>query len=494
MQKPRNTYSHFSIRSIVILILLLCANTSKVSAQAMQWSNPSKLKGAAIFTKVIGENEHGVYMLRYRNKFFSKNVIIDKYHHHLDLDQSKAIDLKRSRLIKIKMMDQGIMVVKSNFDRSEQSNVLYGQYYSYDLKLLDKPVRLMSSAIQDFGDRGNFRVRVSDDQTKIAILHTSKSNEDKVTIHWDVFDPEWNKVSSKEVIIPSLYKDFYFTEFMVTNEGTVISLAREFIEIDKREKKSIERLFITEQDSLFDFQLADSLEYHDMEMSFDRSNKVVVITAFFGKTQLYGSKGLLTFKYDVESKKTTQYTTRFTEKMVKELKLGSPATDVIPEGFEFLQIIPRSDGGLLCVAEQKEVSTESDIVMVNGIPTSTSKNIYNYNDILVINLDSAGKVEWSHVIHKNQTTVNDGGYFSSAVVFVDQNFIQLIYNDQLRSTGDVMQYTLYSNGKMMSKKLLKSELDYVVVIPVESSQVASNKVIIPTSKNRRFALLKLVYD
>lgn len=484
---------HFKCKLYLLIIILFVLPTTS-TGQAVQWSNPSKLKGAAIFTKVIGENEHGVYMLRYRNKFFSKNVIIDKYHHHLDLDESKAIDLKRSRLIKIKMLKKGILVVKSSFDRSEQSNALFGQYYSYDLKAVGKPLRLLSSEIQDFGDRGNFRVRVSDDESKIAILHTSKSEDDKVTVHWNVYDGDWNVYSSKEIILPAMYKDFYFSEFMVTNEGVIISLAREFIEVERREKRTLERIFITSADTLFDYQLADSLEYHDMDMSFDRTNREVVVTAFYGRTQLYGSKGLLVFKYNIDEQSSREYSSQFSEKMIRDLKLGSPTTDVIPEGFEFLKIVPRSDGGVLCIAEQKEVSTESDIVMVNGIPTSTSKNIYNFNDVVIMNLDSSGQIEWSHVVHKNQTTVNDGGYFSSAVVYVHQNFIQLIYNDQLRNSGDVMQYTLYSNGKMMSKKLLKSELDYVVVIPVESQQVASNKVIIPTSKNRRFALLKLVYD
>ncbi len=95
---------------------------------------------------------------------------------------------------------------------------------------------------------------------------------------------------------------------------------------------------------------------------------------------------------------------------------------------------------------------------------------------------------------KNQTTVNDGGYFSSVAIFVGDKYIQLLYNDQIRSSGDVMQYTIYNNGVEESKKLLKTELDFVAIIPEESSQVSSNKLIIPTSKNRRFSLLKLVYN
>ena len=133
-------------------------------------------------------------------------------------------------------------------------------------------------------------------------------------------------------------------------------------------------------------------------------------------------------------------------------------------------------------------------MIVNGIPVSTSKNIYNFNELLVLNYDHDAFLDWHELIIKNQTTINDGGYYSSAVVFVGDRFIQLLYNDQLRSSGEVMQYTIYNNGRVESAKLLKSQLDFVAIIPEEAKQVSSNKLIIPTSKNRRFALLKLIYN
>ncbi len=479
------------MRNLCWIIILF---SSAVNAQVLQWSNPTKLKGTAVFTKVIGENQHGVYLLRYRNKFFSKNVIIDKYHHHLSLDLSRNIDLKKSRLVKIKMLDKGILIVKSSFDRSEQSNILSAQYYDYNLKPIGKPVPLLSAEIRDFGDRGNFRVRVSESEEYIAVLNTQKTDNNTINVVWQLFDNNFKHIRTKNVVLPISHRNFYISDFMVGDSGAIVNLSREIKEIDRRERLYIDRLFVQDGDTLFDLQFSDSLAFHDLKMSYDRQNNTAVIAGFYGRVQLYGSKGLMVFKYQLDSQRSVQSFTKFSKELIKELNLAKYETDAIPEGFEFLRIVPRSDGGLLCIAEQKEIATESDIVMVNGIPTSTSKNIYNYNDILVLNLSAEGEIEWSHVVHKNQTTINDGGYFSSAVVFIDKDFIQLIYNDQIRSTGEVMQYTLYSNGKMMSKKLLKSQLDYVVVIPQESSQVSSNKIIIPTSKNRRFALLKLVYD
>ena len=183
----------------------------------------------------------------------------------------------------------------------------------------------------------------------------------------------------------------------------------------------------------------------------------------------------------------------FTEEFIAAVN-QQDSKDFVSDGFSLLKAIPRSDGGILLIAEQKEINTEDDIIMVNGIPQSTSKNIYNYNEILVLNYDNEGFLDWYNVITKNQTTVNDGGYYSSAVVYVGDKYVQLFYNDQLRSSGDIMQHTVYNNGKSESKKLLKLELDYVAIIPRESKQVSSNKIIIPTLKNRRFALLKLIYN
>ena len=185
---------------------------------------------------------------------------------------------------------------------------------------------------------------------------------------------------------------------------------------------------------------------------------------------------------------------KFSTDLIDEITLNDRNEDAVSEGFYILRTIPRSDGGMLIIAEQKNIATEDDIILVNGLPQSTLKNIYNFNEVLVLNYDDSAYLDWHKLITKNQTTVNDGGYFSSVVIYTGPKYIQLIYNDQLRSSGEVMQHTIYNNGMEKSQKLLKTEIDFVAIVPSESKQVSSKKVIVPTSKNRRFALLKLVYN
>ena len=261
----------------------------------------------------------------------------------------------------------------------------------------------------------------------------------------------------------------------------------------RKEKVETQLLYHLKDSTLNDFRLSDSLALKSEILVYDRLNDDAIVTAFYSSLNSYGLKGVLFFKLDKDKGigqcKLGQFPTVLKGGIKKDQSDG-----IISEDFSILRAVSRSDGGMLIIAEQKEIATQEDIVIVNGIPVSTSKNIYNFNELLVLNYDHDAFLDWHELIIKNQTTINDGGYYSSAVVFVGDRFIQLLYNDQLRSSGEVMQYTIYNNGRVESAKLLKSQLDFVAIITEEAKQVSSNKLIIPTSKNRRFALLKLIYN
>ncbi len=293
--------------------------------------------------------------------------------------------------------------------------------------------------------------------------------------------------------IPVPFDNFIVQDFMVTNAGQVSILGKTIQRQRRRVLNSTVGLYRLSDSTFQQYLLPDSVEIKHSKLVYDRMQDRVKVVGFYGDKEHYGIEGTVFYSLDSNDKPITLFN-KFSEDFIKKATVNDRNNGAMSEGFSLISIVPRSDGGVLLVAEQKEIATEDDIIMVNGIPQSTSKNIYNFNEILVMNYDQNGFMDWFEVITKNQTTINDGGYFSSAVVYVGDKFIQLFYNDQLRSSGDVVQYTIYNNGKSESANLLKADLDYVAIIPVESKQVSSNKVIIPTSKNRRFALLKIIYD
>jgi len=489
----RNTVQRYS-QNIRIGIVFFCALISTLSyGQVLQWSNPTKLKGAAVFTKVLTENESGVFLLRYRNRFYSKNIIIDRYSHRLVLQDSRVIDLKNARLVKIYATRKGLLIIKAKLNKSTQNNELIAQWYSYELKPIDEPVLITQSPVHEFGDRGNFRLRISDNLEYIAVVHTESTEKKEVLWHYNLLDINMREIDRKDVHIAVPYEDFVIRDLVLGNTGELFMLTG-VLELERRKRILTSYSLYHLQDSVFqDFPIADSLTIRSAFLTYDRATDDGRVTGFFGSPETYGVFGTFFYKLTERRDSGELIVSEFTERFVNEVNINDRNGSAISEGFGILEAIPRSDGGMMLIAEQKDIATEDDIILVNGIPQSTSKNIYNFNEVLVLNYDADGFMDWHKLITKNQTTVNDAGYYSSIVIFIGDKFVQLLYNDQLRSSGDVMQYTIYNNGYVEGNKMLKAQLDYVAIIPSEAKQVSSNKVIIPTSKNRRFALLKLSY-
>jgi hypothetical protein len=392
------------------------------------------------------------------------------------------------------MLQRGILVVKSKYNKSHRTYELLAQWLDYQLQPISEPQILMEQEVQSYGDKGNFRVRISDDEQRIAVITSKKNGSDSTEISWSVFTDSMQRVEYHTHLMNWPFKKLQLNDFLVNNEGQVFSIFRQWLKDRRKDANHIDYFMAQRGDSVYVKSFIDSVHFRNLGLSYQRDKGLVVLAGFYGEPGMSGSIGVCYYSYDGKTGEEVSRFARFGEELADDLNIGRRNQDVIPDGFEFLKLVPRSDGGLICVAEQKDIDTENEVVMMHGIPTSTSKNIYNFNDILVLNLDSTGAIEWSEVIHKNQTTVNDGGYFSSAIVFVNADYLQIIYNDQIRNSGEVMQHTILSNGKSFSRKLLKSELDYVVIIPAEATQVSSNKIIIPSAKNRRFALLKLIYN
>jgi hypothetical protein len=87
--------------------------------------------------------------------------------------------------------------------------------------------------------------------------------------------------------------------------------------------------------------------------------------------------------------------------------------------------------------------------------------------------------------------MNDGGYYSSFITTLSNDKIGIVYNVDVVNEGDVMLATIASNGEVESKVLIKSMSYFVTIMPPESRQVSARSIIIPTSKDHRFCLMRL---
>ena len=151
------------------------------------------------------------------------------------------------------------------------------------------------------------------------------------------------------------------------------------------------------------------------------------------------------------------------------------------ENFKFRRLVPRSDGGMLLIAEKFFISQQFETFYFNGIPQTSSKNIYNYDDLLILSMDSIGQLEWGHAEYKKQNAFSQGAYYLSVGVYAFEDHVYLIYNDNLSQNNRVLMLTLSRDGVLKQNIILKSEEEPTFVVPFEGRQVGYNAFVLPVA-------------
>ena len=92
------------------------------------------------------------------------------------------------------------------------------------------------------------------------------------------------------------------------------------------------------------------------------------------------------------------------------------------------KLVANSDGGCTIIAEKYYETKQSYTYTVNGFPQTNFRTIYNYDEIVVIAKNADGTNRFKDFIKKNQTSMTDGGYYSSFVTLLANDKIGLVYN------------------------------------------------------------------
>ena len=162
--------------------------------------------------------------------------------------------------------------------------------------------------------------------------------------------------------------------------------------------------------------------------------------------------------------------------------------------FFIKDLIPTSDSGSIVVAERFFLTDQNETFYQNGIPVTQSRNVYNFEEVILFASNKYGGIKWNKAILKRQNSINDGGYFSSIVIIPSPDKIHLLYNEKLVYNGDVIQYCIDKNGISTQKNLFRFDMASYMIIPSESRVIGYNRAAIPMFlSNGERGLLKIIY-
>ena len=207
-------------------------------------------------------------------------------------------------------------------------------------------------------------------------------------------------------------------------------------------------------------------------------------------------------------------TENMSDKVAKKTKKrAAKGKDLSLYEFRFDELIPRSDGGAIIIAEQYFVRTYTTTSSnsATGRMTTTTHYLYYYNDILVINVTPEGEIEWAHKIHKRQRTTDDIGYWSSYARINTGKELRFIFNDNAKNTPDkpTKEYKSFlgptkkamvavagidQNGDINRKLLFKSKNADTILRPKQYLQISAKSILIQSIRKKKYQYVKLTFD
>lgn len=461
----------------------------------MVWANKNNLDRRTDFTKVIGQNKFGTYVLKHKNSSFKKYFILEHFDRKMNLLKTKVFKIPGSELEKIIVHAGGILFFTKTFEKGDLKKI---SVQSIDSGMNESAPRVIAGFDGTEKDISPIRIDYNPGKSLFMVWYVRGISEQESDIRFHLMD---RKQMLKEGAVHTAYpvKDLYIGDGLLDNAGNLYALCTQSSRFRSKEAVDFKHRLLAVNSGNTAF--ADILL--NKENTFISSYKLVY-NPDFGYVNAFALTGTI----DEDENKSWQNTcincsdfsvrrqneNEFDRKTVSGI-IGVKAEQKgeMLSKFKIKKLVAKTDGGFLAICERMFITTQSDIFYVNGIPQSSYARIFNNDEVLVMNLDSSLNPIWTEVVIKNQSSVNDGGYYNGIVVMVNENNISILYNDRLNANADIIQITYNADGSHTKKILLNNDEYYALLIPSEYSQVSANSVVIPVNQNREFTYIKLLY-
>lgn len=437
----------------------------------MNWGKEYKEPSNSYLSEILGNDVAGFYALRQQIKGgvmtggSPQKIYIEKYSQDMKLKKSKEIDLrykkKKRDFEKVLYLNNQFYLFTSFNNKAHKANYLFVQSIKKkSLTLSKKMKKIAESPARDEYREGKFNFHVSKDSSHVLIysqLPYQKKGSERFSLQ--VFDNNFEKKWEKNIQLPYPDNRFSITDYRVDNNGNVYLLGALYENSSGflRRNTSYQYIILAytengEASEEYDVNLEGKF-ITDLTFRVGKNGKLVC-SGFYSEKNSYSIKGTYYFQIDPKSSEisnanykefefdfvTEYYSNRRKRKAKKAEEQGDTRRSAELYQYSLNDLILRSDGGAVLVAEQYYVEQREDNRFTNGgfyNPYGFRNNryredidyYYNYNDIIVVNIKPNGEIQWATRIPKKQETRNDGGYYSSYAMAIVRDKICFVYND-----------------------------------------------------------------
>lgn len=530
------------IGTTLIIFFAITLFAQSPTETSIIWGNPIKLGKRSSLSDIVAYDSDGFYSIQKGYRVYgigilsvTKTIItLEHYGNDMNLRRSSELeliyddnDMDYERIIQ---MNDVLLVFGSYKNKSTKKNMLFVQSINKNTLKPNGDFKKVGEVDYE-GNRksnsGDFNVKLSRDTSKLMVYYNlpyEQHENEKFGFH--VLDSKLNFIWEKEVSLP--YEDGLFgvEDFKVDNKGNVHVLGVVFNEVRKEKRKGEPNYqyeilsYFKEGDKMRSYPVKiDGKFLTDMQITVT-DELDLLCGGFYSNVGSYGLLGTYFITIDGQTKQIktqsfkefgldfiTQHLSERKEERAK--KRADKGKDVELYQYDLNDLVTRSDGGALLIAEQYYVrAVTTTMTNPNGGVTMQTNYYYYYNDIIVINISPLGEIEWTQKIQKKQVTINDGGFFSSYALAIIKDKICLLFNDNAANTDNTSQKIVPYNrmnstvflveidgeGNVKKQSLFDARTMKVITRPKVCEQVSQNELILFAQKRKKQQFAKITFE
>jgi hypothetical protein len=484
----------------VFLLLLLStsigASAQKKTKNADKKSSGEKIKWGPIQS---AKGEYGVFhvqggdFFRFKKRMFSSAKLI----RYSDFIQSSVGKLNNKvptgsgYIISTIIVKDKLTAFIS--DKKDGKNTLFLQKYSNNC-IPSKPIEIFSYDLPGGRSKydGGFHIVQSKDRSHFVVVYNLPGKkEEKEKIGFKIFDSEYEIISEGSYIPKYDALKFEITREYLSNTGDYFISANVLTEARKsglfqRDKSKIEKIIImhvtSEGVDEMDLDLNESEDRYISDFAFSSDeNELLTFTGSYSGIKTAGTKGIFFFQLNFATKEvlnegynefskdfiTQDYTEREKKRSDKAEAKGKGEPTLSQYDVREMHTLPT--GEMIGLLEQYYVTQHTTCDSKGNCRTTY---YYHYNNIIAYKINTDGKFEWTKMIHKYQTSTNDGGRLSSFASFFSEGTLKLMFNDNLANYNAAGKYIIKGNNNFKATSYrTKDACVAKIVLDVENGDI-----------------------
>ncbi len=477
----------------LIVLIFSCISQNIFSQKVISSLNLGKTEPRPLWFEYCNADK-GLVTLSYMSKSSNRNIGIYKYDQDFKrVWQNQMLEQTSTTVIEnLSALDESIYVMVSDQNATSKNRDYYCFQYDLDGKKIKDGKKVFTLPGKD-GPEFNFEKSIN--KKKLLGYGIFEPDNMPSTFNYISIDGIEDTIISGSFKIPLLKNDISVKQAIITNQGNFYLLVKHQ---DKGKIKSpfsyqyVVYKYLTEEDKLIPYPIEIEDKFvTDLFIKADKDENLK-IGGFYSNRSTDLVAGALYMKFDVNDKSPSviafnPFDEAFLQKYLtqKQIMKGKELSD-----FYLDNIILRSDGGALILAEKFYITSTSYRDM-NGF--WYNRNVYHYEDVWIISMGPDGKIEWTTIVNKKQSSEND--IELSYVPMVGPEGVLILYKDYFKTIGTNIYYQEVDNEGNVSpsKPFFPKYYSSNIFYKNSSEQISNSEGILTIyqQKGRIFSFVKI---